>query len=659
MAVTIARSIAPPSAPQRRSARQALAPALALLILTCIAYWPAMSAGFIWDDDVYVTENQTLRSVDGLKRIWFELGAVPQYYPLVHTTFWIEYRLWGLNATGYHIVNILLHGSAALLLWISLRRVGFITSIAWIAAAVFALHPVHVESVAWITERKNVLSLAFYLGALLAYTNFNEGRARRDATTNQWRWYALALGLFLCALLSKTVTCSLPAAILLLIWWQHGRVSRRDVAATLPMFVIGLMFAILTAWMEREVVGAKGGEWNLAIGDRIVLAGRAVWFYAGSLVWPANLSFVYPRWEIDARAAWQWLYPVAAAAMLVVLWLTRRGIGRGPLVAALFFGGTLLPALGFFDVYPFRFSFVADHFQYHASIGLIVLAVTAVNSLLQRVGAKPSPKAGLRHAATALLWTSVLCVLGVLTWRQTRIYKDQETLWTDTISKNPDSFLAHGNLAAVLLERGDNEHAMRHYRRALEIKNDLAEPHNALGVDAASRGDLASAIAHFRAAIDAEPQFAVAYNGLGAALARQGKMDEAIEHFRIALNLLPDDADTRMNLGLALYHKGMMTEAAEHLRRAVNLAPNDAKPHFLLGSFLSAQGEDESALGHFRRAIEINPRNPDAIHALGLSLMRLGRRGEAANQFREVLRLAPAHAEAQRNLDLLQQQESR
>jgi hypothetical protein len=350
--------------------RSAWLVALGIVCLTLLVYAPAISAGFIWDDDHYVTENMTLRSLAGLKQIWLDPKATPQYYPLVHTGFWVEYHLWGLDPKGYHLVNVLLHAANAVLVWLVLKRLG-VPGALW-AALIFALHPVHVESVAWVTERKNVLSTLFYLSAMLAYWRFWPADGAQPQT-GAWRWYGLALLLFVFALLSKTVTCSLPAAILLIRWWKTGRLASRDWLLTAPMFAVGLALALLTVYLEKHHVGAQGEEFTWSYLDRVLIAGRAIWFYAGKLIWPSNLIFIYPRWNIDASVWWQYVFPLAAAGVVLALLVLRNRLGRAPLTAVLFFIGTLTPALGFFDVYPMRYSFVADHFQYLASLGLIVL----------------------------------------------------------------------------------------------------------------------------------------------------------------------------------------------------------------------------------------------------------------------------------------------
>ena len=497
--------------------------AFVIVIVTLAAYAPTLRNGFIWDDDLYVTKNRTLRSLDGLRKIWFEIGSVPQYYPLVHTSFWIEYHLWGARPAGYHLVNVLLHACSAVLLGLVLSRLCIPG--AWLAACVFALHPVHVESVAWVTERKNVLSGLLYLSALLSYLRFARPLDRRP-----WRYYALALFLFLCALLSKTVTCSMPAAVLLLLWWKRGRLTRRNLAATIPFFVLGLVLGLATAWMEKHHVNAQGPPWELSIVERCLIAGRALWFYAGKLVWPHRLTFIYPRWHIDAGAWWQYVLPVTAIAVVVTLWLGRRQMGRGPVAAILFFAGTLTPALGFFDVYPMRFSFVADHFQYLASIGLIALGAAGITACLQSAGSR------VRYAAAGI----VLAAFGVLVWHQCLAYRDAETVWRDTIAKNPGCPLAHYNLGVILLER--EEHG--------------------------------EAAAHFAAVLEDQPEDLDGLNNLAFALVRDGRAEEAATWSRRALQLDPDNPHALCNLADALYRQGRTGEAIAHHRRALKLRPD-------------------------------------------------------------------------------------
>jgi hypothetical protein len=267
-----------------------------------VAYQPTWHAGFIgWDDDSYVTDERALRSLGGLERIWVKPGTTPQYYPLVFTTFWAEYHVWKLQPFGYHLVNILLHGLNAVLLWFVLRRLKIPGS--WWAAAVFVLHPVGVESVAWITELKNTQSGVFFLLSMLCFLRFRPLNGRDAVRVCDWRDYPLALVLFLCALLSKTATCPVPAVLALLIWWKTGRFGKRDALELTPLFVLGVASGFMTIWMEKQYTGVvRGAEWSLSLAQRCLVAGRALWFYAGKLFWPRDFTFIYPRWEVDASA---------------------------------------------------------------------------------------------------------------------------------------------------------------------------------------------------------------------------------------------------------------------------------------------------------------------------------------------------------------------
>jgi tetratricopeptide (TPR) repeat protein len=467
-----------------------------------------------------------------------------------------------LEPFGYHLVNVLLHAVNAVLLWRVLRRLE--VAGAWWAAAIFALHPVAVESVAWVTERKNVLSGLFYLLAALAWLRFRPLTAKEAARTPDWRFYWLALGLFVCALFSKTVTCSLPAVLVLLIWWKTGRLRKMDAVGLVPWFVLGAAAGFMTRCMEQRLV-AGGADWSLSFVQRCLVAGRAVWFYAGKLCWPRNLSFVYPRWGINADAAWQYSFPLAALVVLVALWFLRSRIGRGPLVAVLFFGGTLAPALGFFDIYPFRYSYVADHFQYLAGIGLIALAASAGATAFQRAGQRG------RELGTVLA-AIVLVLLGIACRRQTRVYYNLETLWRDTLAKNPNAWLAHNNLGTVLRQAGKPQEALQCFEQALRIKPDLAEGYYNMGVTLARLDRFQEAIEHYEQALRLKPDFAEAHYNLGIALAESGRIAESMVQWKEALRLKPDYAEAHFNLGLMLAAQGQTTEALEHCRKALDLA---------------------------------------------------------------------------------------
>jgi hypothetical protein len=424
---------------------RAMLPGAALLVITFAAYsWLFFGhAGWIWDDPDYVLTNSTLRTFDGLRQMWFVPTSLPQWYPLVHTTFWVEYHLVGTNAFLYHFDNVLLHAISAILLWRLLRKLN--VPGCWFAACIFAVHPVMVESVAWVTERKNVLSLVFYLLAMRVYLFRFAPSNENELSKPNWGAAALAFVLFVCALFSKTVTASFPAAVLLILWWKNGRLRLRDFVPLIPFFVVGAAMGYVTGYLERTHVGADGThipELNLSIVQRCLIAGRAIWFYFGKILYPHPLVFIYPRWnEIDHPTLVQGIFPAMVVVVTVALFVLRNRIGRGVPVAWLLFCGTLVPALGFVNVYPMRFSYVADHFQYHASIAGIVLVVSSISAYL-------APR--MRGA----IWGIIIVLCAGLTWVQTHIYKDAEALWADTLKKNPNSWMVWTNMGKVLAEKG-------------------------------------------------------------------------------------------------------------------------------------------------------------------------------------------------------------
>ncbi len=583
---------------------------LAMVLATLVTYAPAMQAGFIWDDDQYVTENPHLASIEGLVRIWTELRATPQYYPVVFTSFWLEHKLWGLEPAGFHVVNILLHALCGVLIWLVLKRLAFPWALP--AALLFLLHPVHVESVAWVTERKNVLSGVFYLASALVMVRFlglesSDGRPRWD-----WRSYGIGFLLFVAALLSKSVTCSLPAALLLVTWWKKGRITRREVAPLTPFFILGLGSGMLTAWLERAHVGAEGAEWSYSIVERCLIAGRVIWFYAGKLVCPGELMFNYPRWQIDAAVISQYLYPLGVLAVVGVLWTGRGRWGRGPLAAVLFFCGTLFPALGFVDVYPFRFSFVADHFQYLASIGVLTL-LTGITGRFWPASEQWTRSAALACAALVLL------ALAFQSNRQSLIYADAEALWRATIARNPDSWLAHNNLANQLARTGRLEEAIHHHQEALRSRPD--------------------------------PE--VSHNNLAETLAKLGRVNEAADHFHKALRIRPDYALAHLNYGFLLEAKGLLSEARLHYEAALRSTPDYPEAHVSLGQLKQAQGDLEGAKRHFQHALRARPESPEAGKAMGILLARRGDIHGAIAQFENVLRRSPESEEAHYNLGLV------
>jgi tetratricopeptide (TPR) repeat protein len=574
---------------------------LGLLGLCVLAYYPAIHGGFLWDDNAHVTAPE-LQPVAGLARIWFELGATQQYYPVLHSAFWIEHRLWGDAAVGYHWLNILLHAAAAGLLVRLLRRLAIPG--AWLAGCVFALHPVGVESVAWITEQKNTLSAVFYLLAACAYLRFEEERGSGRATAGAWRCYAVASALFVLAILTKSVTATLPAALLVVAWWRRGRISwRGEVAPLLPWFAVGIVAGLFTAWVERKLIGAEGAAYDLDFLQRCVLAGRAVWFYVGKLLWPADLMFVYPRWTVNATSVGQIFGLLALLAALGALWLLR-GRTRGPLAGALFFGGTLFPALGFFNVFPFVYSYVADHFQYLACLGVIVPASAGLAIALARVPALP------RWAGPAIC-SAVVGGLGWLTWHQAHIYRDNVTLYRATLEKNPACWMAAYNLGMELAAKGQTDAAIACYRNALRLRPNYAEAQANLAMALLAQPDgRDEAVALLESALKLKADFWQAHCNLAnILLAVPGRQEEAIAHYKEVLRIKPDLAEIRFNLALVLLNlPDRQAEAIPHLEGVLKLNPNLWQAHYALGNLLLAvPGRQEEGVRHLQESLRLKP----------------------------------------------------
>lgn len=618
---------------------------LLLALATWIAYLPATRAGFIWDDDDYVVENQTLRDGSGLRRIWLDPSATPQYYPLVHTSFWLEYQLWGLEPSGYHMTNIFIHMLNAMLLWRLLLRLSIPG--AWLAAVIFAVHPVHVESVAWITERKNVLSGCFYLLSLHAFVRHwdftqptGDAAAREKASRRQrWLWYLAANVCFVAALLSKTVTATLPAVILVMIWWKQGHIPLRKSIGLLPMFLVGIGFGLVTVWLEKFQVGASGIDWELSLVERCLIAGRAVWFYAGKLVWPAPLIFTYPRWEIDASQLGQYAYPLLAIVVIAGLWWKRSQIGRGPLAAVLLFVGTLFPALGFLDVYPMRFSYVADHFQYLASIAVIALIVSSITLWGTR-------RFEDRLMPLKAIGLCVVLMLMALTWRQTLIYEGLETLWRDTLDKNPSSFLAHNNLGALLNRRGDYEEAESHIREAMRLKPGFVDSIVNMGKAREGQGDIDGAMRYYRQALEVEPDFAPALNGLGAMHGAKGDMQAAESWFRKAVRANPDYAAARINLAMIYSGRNDHQAAIAELQGVLQTDPENALAREQLINAYVASGQFDKAEAMLQALLKDAPQDIRLLGTLGVVKANQQQYREAIAFFQQVLAVAPQEPNA-------------
>ena len=493
--------------------------AAVIVLVTLAFYLPAVDAGFVWDDEHFLTANPLIKAGDGLRRFWFTTEA-EDYFPLTSTSLWLEWRLWGKDPTGYHVVNMLLHAASAVLVWRVLKRLN--VPGAWLAGLIFGVHPVNVASVAWITERKNALALPFYLLSLLLYLRFeSSGRARA---------YAASLALFLLALLSKTSVVMLPLVLLGCAWWQRGRVTRKDALRALPFFALAGALAAIELWFHSHRVLTHIVARPEGFLSRAAAAGWAVWFYLYKAVLPWNLAMVYPRWNVDPRAVAAWLPDLALLAGLALAWRYRRSWGRPLLFAAGYFIVSLLPVLGFADISFMKYSLVADPWQYVAIIGVIALAAAAGVRAWERL--PPTPQKQVIIGLVILVGA-----LGVLTWQRCGVFENDETLWRDTLKKNPRCYTAQVNLGNALLAKTESE------------KNPQM-----------AQAELQLAIWQFQAAVRLEPHEPEAHENLANVFFALGEYGPAAEQYREVLKVR-NDAAIRERLNEALARQGKPPEA--------------------------------------------------------------------------------------------------
>jgi len=578
-----------------------------LVIVTLVAYGHALHNGFIWDDDRHLTNNPHLHDLAGLVSLWTTSAA--RICPLVQTSFWMQLRLWGPVPWPYHLFSVLMHAASGLVLWQVLRAMK--VPGAWLGAALWLLHPVAVESVAWITELKNTQSALFYLLSIWFFLKWRQAALCRPRTEG-WdveKLYVLALLCGVLAMASKSSTVILPLVLALCAWWVEGRCGWRMVLRLGPFFLFSALAGGLSMWTQR-LEGALDPAYARSGLERLATAGKVIWFYLGKLFWPHPLVFIYPRWEIDPSRVGSYVALAAVGVTSLVLWSKRRGWGRPVLFAWAYFLVALLPVLGLLDHYFLRYSFVGDHFQYLASMGPLALAGAGLSVGLDRVGKGNSL---VKPAGCGV----VLVLLGGLTWQRAFVFRDNETLWCDTLAQNPACWMAHNNLGIVLNDQGRLDEAIRHYQEVIRLKPDYAEAHN----------------------------------NLGFALAKRGQEAEAIRQYQQALRLKPDYAQAHVNLGNVLGQKGQEEEAISQYRQALRLKPDYADAHFSLGLVFGRKGQTDEAIGQFREGLRLEPGNVEAHCNLGVALYRKGQPDAAIQQFQEALRLKPDFAVARRMLD--------
>jgi tetratricopeptide (TPR) repeat protein len=637
--------------PAARWTRRDLMIAAGLVALSIVAFWPALGSGYIWDDDRYITENPLLRSVHGLLRIWAEPDASPDYYPLTFTFLWIGWHVWGKSALGYHLANVLMHAFGAVMLWRLLRRLAVPGSL--IAAAVFLVHPVQVETVAWVTEIKNILST---LLAITAVGRFAEtGLLDSDGTAGAIRLQSLIASavLYLLAVLAKGVAVVLPAVLLILIWWKRGTLRRRDGLAMIPYAVVGLPLAMVSLWHQHHHVGATGSQFSFTVTQRVVLSGRTFWFYLAKLVWPWGLSFIYPRWDLDVGRWWQIGFLIAEVALMASLWLVRRRIGRGPLATMAIFAVALFPASGVFNVYWQVYAFVADHVQYAAMIAPVALAAAC----LSRCNGESREGPALRSTSEPALLANVRClfacllipILAVSTCWRCRVYHDPISLWADTVNRNPNSWMAHLNLGVAMRSPGHPEMGLPEIEKARDLAPNLVDTRWTLGQAYAACGRFDDAIAEYQVCIAIDPTFPQSYYGMGQAMETRGDLTAATAWYRKSLDIAPSP-EPHVALGLIAIRQRRNADAESEFAAAIALKPDHARAHDLLAGLLMKRNAYAEAIPHYLAILDVDP-DQYAVHTnLGLALLQTGHRDEAANHFRTALELKPGFQPAQLGL---------
>jgi tetratricopeptide (TPR) repeat protein len=604
-----------------------------IVLITLVVYASALRGGFVWDDSLIVN-NRLVKAGDGLHRFWFTTQA-PDYYPLTWSLWWVEWRLWGNHAVGYHVVNVLLHAVNAILAWTILRRLKIPG--AWLAGLVFAIHPVNVATAAWISEQKNTLSMLLYLIAILLYLEFDED--------GRWRWYGLSLVAFLLALLSKTAAVMLPVVLLGCVWWRHGRICRQDLVRVAPFFAWSLVLGLVTVWFQHNrVLGGYAVRTDSFL-VRLVAAGWIQWFYLYRAVWPFDLNVIYPRWQIDAASGVLYVPGAILVGCLVLFWWKRNTWGRPLLFAFGYFVVTLLPVLGFIDQGFYGVSLVADHWQYYSIIGIIALMTGTGAAIYERWGKQ------FRCVGVAA-GIAVVIVLATAAWARSGVYTDSRTLWQNTLSKNPNAWLAQNNLGFILASEGDLADATLHYEQALRLNPNYAGAHNNLGTVLMRTGRVPEAIEHFQRAVDIEPDWAAAHNNLGGAFLQTGNIPDALQQFGRAIQIDPDYAEAHYNLGNASWKVGRNQDAIDHYERATVLNPDFAQAHNNLGVLLQAD-HLKDAMTHYERALQINPNYAEAHFNLGNALVQFGKDEAAIIQYQQALQLNPAYADAHYDLAVL------
>lgn len=611
---------------------------LVLVLAGLFVFWPALHGGWLWDDQYLFVYNRDMRTLGGLERIWFG-HTQTDYWPLYSTALWLEVHFFGNHPLPYHVASLALHLCGAFLLWKLFARLGLEERWAWLGALLFVIHPLVVESVAWVSELKNTLSLPLFLLALLAWLDFDEGRRPAD--------YARALVFYLLAMLAKTSVITLPAVLLLYAWWKHGRVALADLKRTAPFFLIALVLGVVTQRSQSNYKEADEVIQHLTVLTHLVCAGTTTFFYLGQFFFPQRLLPIYPRWNLEPPSAWQWATLPLLALVLGALWTQRKGWGRHALLGLGFFLLHLLPVSGLVTMSYMSFSWVADHLAYIPIIGLIGLVVAGLQGA----------SAAMPASARSYLLAGIFALCLFLAWRShqyARVFKDELTLWTYNAEQTPDAAEVQNALANTLLHTGQLNEALEHAELAVQLQPDKTKYETGLAdVLALIPGRLPDAIEAYQKSLAMEPDYPLARVSLGNALDKAGQTAEAIAQFQQALQEDPNDARAHIDLADTLVKDpARRDEAVSEYRAALQLLPDDAATHMDLANLLAAMpGRLSEALPEYRTAEGLAPNMPEIHNDFGSALMKApDHLPDAAREFQIALRLRPNFVGAQYNL---------